>query len=196
MRMCYFTCFLFCFVLNQKHAKLVPAKLSSPSSPHAKNACVAGFIHHCPWHACPPHSLALYVRWVVQHWGSCVVEQGFTGICVSSDVTDSSRLEALVLPARMAACLKTYLTPNGSKSEGTRWSCVRASCCVLHATLSCYSATVLSDTSACQLHSFCTTTESPISAIDAILPFTPVFWWGTSPSASLVTLWRLESPDH
>lgn len=88
------------------------------------------------------------------------------------------------------------LTPNGSESEGTRRSCMHASCYVLYSTLSCYSATALSDTSACQLHSFYTTTESPISAIDVILPFTHVFWWGTSPSACLVTLRRLESPDH
>jgi len=67
------------------------------------------------------------------------------------------------------------------------------SCCILHSTLSCYSATALSDTSACQLYSFYTTTESPISAIDVILSFTPVLRLGTcsrpsSPSVCLVSL--------
>lgn len=67
------------------------------------------------------------------------------------------------------------------------------SCYILHSTLSCYSATALSDTSVCQLYSFCTTTKSPISAIDVILPFTPVLWLGTCrhppfPSMFLVTL--------
>lgn len=75
---------------------------------------------------------------------------------------------------------------------------------ILHSTLSCYSATALSDTSACQLYSFYTTIESPISAIDVILPFTPVYWLGTcghppSPRMCLVSLGQstlrwLESP--
>lgn len=60
-----------------------------------------------------------------------------------------------------------------------RWSCMWVSCYILHSALSCYTAIDLSDTSACQLYSFYTPVKSPISAIDVILPFTPVFWLGT-----------------
>lgn len=71
--------------------------------------------------------------------------------------------------------------------------------------LSCCSATALSDTSARQLHSFYTTTQSPVTAIDVVMPFIPVFWPGTrrcnlSPGLCLVTpgwsaLPWLESPS-
>lgn len=51
----------------------------------------------------------------MQHWGGCVAEQVFLGICVSSDVAGIGHPEAQILPAKMAACLKIRVQKASSR---------------------------------------------------------------------------------
>lgn len=166
---CYCTSFPLTSPPLQKYAELVSAILFH--SHDKRDASVAWFLHHFPLPVCLSHKGSSVVlteacrcwdRYVFLEW-CCLVR---------CHVPDH---QFFLLKWQHGLKQSTQL--QRAARESMRWTCMCVSCCILHSALDCCSATALSDTSACQLHSYCTTTKSPITAVD-VMPFIPAMFFG------------------
>lgn len=135
--------------------------------PHLPKMCRAGFCNALPftWQkkclcglippslpsACVPlpQGCSVVLAEACRYWNSCV----FLEWC---GLVRCHMLEPPVLSAKMAAWFqRIYPTSKSGQREH------EMKLCILHSALDCCSATDLSDTSACQLHSYCTNHQIP-----------------------------------